>query len=78
LLYLGIGPTAGAYAAFSIGLRRIPAAVAGIVSLLEPLTASALGAALFGESLGVLGVAGAALLLASLGLLASPTSASRA
>jgi DME family drug/metabolite transporter len=78
LLYLGVGPTAAAYALFAIGLRRIPAAVAGIVSLLEPLTASALGAAVFGESLGILGVAGAALLLASLGLLASPTSASRA
>jgi len=76
LLYLGLGPTAGAYALFTIGLRRVPAAVAGIVSLLEPLTASVLGAALFGESLGALGIGGALLLVASFGLLAVPRAAS--
>src|SRR6266478_9815485 len=69
LLYLGMGPTAAAYVLFSVGLRRVPATVAGIVSLLEPLTATLLGVVAFGESLGPLGVAGAVLLLASLGLL---------
>ena len=43
LLYLGVIPTALAYAAFTAGLRRVPATAAGIVSLLEPLTATALG-----------------------------------
>src|SRR5206468_1083979 len=36
LLYLGMGPTAAAYVLFTVGLRRVPATVAGIVSLLEP------------------------------------------
>jgi DME family drug/metabolite transporter len=69
LLYLGLGPTAVAYALFTTGLGRVPATVAGIVSLLEPLTATALGLLVFGEHLGTLGAAGALLLLASLALL---------
>jgi len=69
LLYLGVGPTAAAYALFTAGLRRVPATAAGITSLLEPLTATVLGVVAFGESLGTLGVAGALLLLFSFGLL---------
>lgn len=72
LLYLGLGPTAGAYALFTMGLRRVPASVAGIVSLLEPLTASLLGVVAFRETLGALGVVGGALLLAALAILALP------
>ena len=75
LLYLGMGPTAVAYVLFTVGLRRVPATVAGIVSLIEPLTATLLGVVAFGESLGPLGVAGAVLLLASLGLLVAPVRA---
>jgi DME family drug/metabolite transporter len=70
LLYLGIGPTAIAYVLFTIGLARVPATAAGIVSLLEPLTATALGVAVFGESLGAPGALGAALLVAALLVLA--------
>lgn len=66
LLYLGVGPTALAYILFTAGLRRIPATTAGMVSLLEPLTATVLGVMVFGESLGPAGMAGAALLLAAL------------
>jgi drug/metabolite transporter, DME family len=69
LLYLGIGPTAAAYVMFTAGLGRVPATAAGIVSLLEPLTATTLGLLVFGERLGPLGVTGAALLLAALALL---------
>ena len=68
LLYLGLGPTAGAYALFTAGLRRVPASAAGIVSLLEPLTATTLGLVVFGEHLGPLGAAGALLLLLGSGL----------
>jgi DME family drug/metabolite transporter len=71
LLYLGIGPTAAAYALFTAGLRRVPATMAGIVGLLEPLTAALLGVAVFGEALGALGWTGAVLLLAALAVLAS-------
>jgi DME family drug/metabolite transporter len=69
LLYLGLGPTAVAYALFTAGLGRVPATAAGIVSLLEPLTATTLGLLVFGERLGAPGLAGAALLLAALTLL---------
>lgn len=69
LLYLGLGPTAMAYALFTAGLGRVPATVAGIVSLLEPLTATTLGLLVFGERLGAVGAAGALLLLAALALL---------
>jgi DME family drug/metabolite transporter len=66
LLYLGVGPTAIAYALFTAGLGRVPATAAGIVSLLEPLTATTLGLAVFGERLGTTGAIGALLLLAAL------------
>jgi DME family drug/metabolite transporter len=69
LLYLGIGPTAVAYVMFTAGLGRVPATAAGIVSLLEPLTATTLGLLVFGERLGPIGLAGALLLLAALVLL---------
>ncbi|HUM15459.1 MAG TPA: EamA family transporter [Candidatus Nitrosotalea sp.] len=69
LLYLGLGPTAVAYALFTAGLGRVPATAAGIVSLLEPLTATALGLLVFGERLGTVGFTGALLLLTALALL---------
>ena len=71
LLYLGAVATAGAYAVYTIGLRDVPASVAGIASLLEPLTATVLGVALFGERLGAAGVVGAGLLLAAFTVLAA-------
>ena len=70
LLYLGLGPTAVAYAFFTVGLARVPATVAGILTLLEPLTAATLGVVWFGEALGPVGWAGAALLLVAITMLA--------
>ena len=61
--------TAGAYAIYTLGLRIVPASVAGLTSLLEPLTATILGVALFGERLGAAGAVGALLLVTALGLL---------
>jgi len=69
LLYLGAVATAGAYALYSVGLRRVPASVAGVVTLLEPLTATLLGVFIFGERLSGTGITGAALLLTSIVLL---------
>jgi DME family drug/metabolite transporter len=69
LLYLGVVATGLAYAAYTTGLTTVSASTAGIVSLLEPLTATLLGVAVFGERLGALGVAGAALLAGALLLL---------
>ena len=68
LIYLGAVTTAAAYALYTTGLRHVPAAVAGIVSLFEPLTATLLGALLFGERLGPTGIAGALLLFAAVTL----------
>jgi DME family drug/metabolite transporter len=72
LLYLGAVTTAGAYAAYTIGLRHVPASTAGVAALLEPLTATLLGVLLFGEALGPAGWTGATLLLGALALLALP------
>lgn len=77
LVYLGVVPTAAAYVAFGAGLRRMTATAAGGATLLEPLTAAALGVLLFGERLGSVGWAGAATLLAALGLLAWTESVSQ-
>jgi DME family drug/metabolite transporter len=63
LMYLGAVATAGAYALHTTGLRLLPASVAGLVALLEPVTATAFGVLVFDEHLGVTGFAGGALLL---------------
>ncbi|NWF80438.1 MAG: EamA family transporter [Chloroflexi bacterium] len=69
LLYLALVPTALAYVLYLRGLRSVPATVAAILSLLEPLGSSVLAVLLLGERLTPLGVGGAALLLASMALL---------
>ncbi len=63
LVYLGAVPTALAYGLFFTGVRAVPAAVASIVTLLEPLTATALAAVLLGERLAPTALAGGALML---------------
>jgi DME family drug/metabolite transporter len=75
LLYLGAVTTAGAYALYATGLRRVPASVAGIVTLLEPLTATILGVLIFAEPLGAAGIVGALMLLGAVALLVSSPSA---
>jgi drug/metabolite transporter, DME family len=55
---------------FGAGLRRVTVTAAGIATLLEPVTASALGVLVFGEHLGPMGWAGTAMLLGALALLA--------
>jgi drug/metabolite transporter (DMT)-like permease len=59
-----IGPGALAGLAFVWGLRRMPAAHASTLTLLEPLVAVVLGAAVFGEALGGRTLVGASLILA--------------
>jgi DME family drug/metabolite transporter len=65
LLYLGLVPSALAYGLFFTGVRTVPGAVASIVTLLEPLTATALATAFLGERLAPAAVAGGLLLLAA-------------
>jgi DME family drug/metabolite transporter len=70
-LHLGLVATATAYVLFAAGLRRVSVSRAATISLAEPLTAATLGVALLGERLTTVGVAGAAVLLAGLALLAA-------
>ena len=65
LLYLGIVPSAAAYAMFFRGLQSVPGAVASIVTLLEPLTATALATVFLGERLEPGALAGGLLVLAA-------------
>lgn len=58
-----LGPGALAGLAFVWGLRRMPAAHASTLTLLEPLVAVIVGALVFDEDLGLRAVAGGALIL---------------
>jgi len=69
LAYLGIVPTALAYALYIRGLQTTSATAASVCALLEPLTASVIGLVVFGESMGPQGFAGGALLLGAVAYL---------
>ena len=69
LIYIGIVPTVLAYWLFYSGLRTTSSESAGVLTLLEPLTAAVLAAALLDESLNAAGVVGAVLLLAAIAAL---------
>jgi DME family drug/metabolite transporter len=62
LAYLGLVPTAFAYALYLEGMRTVSATVASIATLLEPLTSTLLAWLIFGERLSSLGWLGTALL----------------
>jgi DME family drug/metabolite transporter len=66
LIYLGSVPSALAYSLFLAGMRTTTATLASVTALLEPLTATALAWALFGEQLTPPGILGAALLLGAI------------
>lgn len=68
LLYLGSIPTA-TYVLYWLGMRRTPATVASLVTLIEPLTATLLAWMVFRERLGGFGIAGAVLLVGAIALL---------
>ena len=65
LAYLGVVPTAAAYIIYMIGLRTTRVTVSGVLTLVEPLTATSLGVLFFGDRLGLIGAAGAALLISA-------------
>jgi len=70
VLYMGLVPTALAYVVFLWGMKTASATGSAVVVMLEPLSATLLAWAIFGERLGPLGAAGGALLLAAVLLLA--------
>jgi drug/metabolite transporter, DME family len=65
LIYLGVVPSALAYALFFAGIKTVPGAVASIVTLLEPLTATALATTFLGERLSLGALTGGLLVLAA-------------
>jgi drug/metabolite transporter (DMT)-like permease len=64
LAAVAVGPGALGGIAFVWGLRRMPAAHASTLTLLEPLVSVALGAAVLGERLGIGALIGGAAILA--------------
>jgi drug/metabolite transporter, DME family len=68
IAYLGVVPTAAAYGAFILGLRHASATGAALATLLEPLTATVLAVALYGERLTLAGMVGALLIAGALAL----------
>jgi DME family drug/metabolite transporter len=69
-VWLGAVPTALAYILFAHGLRLLPASEVATLTLAEPVTAAALGAIVLGERPGALAVAGIAVVIGGLVVLA--------
>ena len=69
VVWLGVITTVVAYGLFYAGLRTTPGSVAMILTLLEPVTAVGLAAALLGERLTAANVVGGALLVAAVAAL---------
>jgi DME family drug/metabolite transporter len=70
LAHLGVLTVGVAYLLYGIGLRVLEPATAVSITLAEPLTATVVAVVVLGERLGGLGLIGAALVIAGLGLLA--------
>jgi DME family drug/metabolite transporter len=69
LAYLGLVPTALAYILYVVGMRTTPVGISGVLGLVEPLTATLIGVAFFGDRLGAPGLVGAGLLLGAVAAL---------
>ncbi len=69
IVWLGVVTTVLAYGLFYAGLRTTPGSVAMIITLLEPVTAVGLAAAVLGERLTAANVIGGALLVAAVAAL---------
>ena len=69
LVYLGVVPSALAYRFFFAGIRSVPGAVASVLTLIEPLTATVLATAFLSERLAPVALAGGLLVLAAVAAL---------
>ncbi len=63
LLFLAIGPTLGGFGLYTVGLTHLPLSVATIIATLEPVFSIIWAYLLFGETLNLLQIVGAALIL---------------
>jgi len=68
LVFLGVAPTALAYALFFVGLRSLRATTASLVALVEQLTAAVLAVLVLHERLTLVAAAGGALLMGAVAL----------
>jgi DME family drug/metabolite transporter len=68
VVYLGVVPTAVAYGVYFLGLRGAGPTAAALATMLEPLTATLLATAFYGESLSLGGVLGLVLIVGALGV----------
>ena len=68
LVILGVVSTYLAYLCFATGLRRVDPTRASVVATLEPVVATALGAALFDERLGAITLIGGAIVVVAAGV----------
>ncbi len=73
LALIAVGPTLGALAAYTEGLRRLPASVASLLGTWEPAVAALLGYLVLGEALAPPQLAGAGLIVLGVVLLRLPT-----
>lgn len=67
-LVIALGPGLLGHGSFTVALRYIPAAVLGLLTLAEPVLASALAFVLFGEAPSPLALGGIAVVLVALGV----------
>lgn len=65
LLLLGVGCTYVPYLLFGLAIPTVDSGRAVVVATVEPVAATAIGVAFYGETLGLLGAAGAAVVLAA-------------
>jgi drug/metabolite transporter, DME family len=73
LLAAGLGPGALAALCFTAGVARVEASVAAVLALLEPLVATIIGVAVWGEAMGPLSLFGAAMVVGGVGLTLLPS-----
>lgn len=73
IAWIGVGATGLAYALFITGLRTTDASTVGVLSLVEPLVAAALGLVVLGESLSLPASIGGLILLAGVVLVSVPS-----
>ncbi|MFJ3028628.1 DMT family transporter [Curtobacterium sp. NPDC087080] len=71
-VYLALVPTVLGHSLYAVGLRRVSASVATLLSLFEPVVAAVLAVLVVGEHLGGTGWAGVGLVVAGLAVLALP------
>lgn len=75
LVLLGVASTWLAWFLFALGVRRVESTRAVVVAMVEPVLATMIGVAFYGERLGALGVAGALAVVGASTLVAVRTEA---